>query len=164
MTYSRSSILGVTALVLRIALGGIFAYAAYLKLKDPWALFAMNIESYKVLPLWAVELTARVLPWAELLLGLLLTVGFLRRISTTAASLMLVVFFSLIIRAYAKGMEINCGCFGPGEAISWKTMLRDGSMLAASLFVTVMSFRWRRKPAPSGAAETAAVEPAADRA
>lgn len=164
MTYSRSSILRATALVLRIALGGIFAYAAYVKLKDPWALFAMNIESYKVLPLWAVELAARTLPWAELLLGLLLIVGILRRISTTCASLLLAVFFTLIIRAYAKGMEINCGCFGPGEAISWKTMLRDGSLLAGSLFVTVMSFRPRPKPAPSSPAQTPAVEPAADRA
>lgn len=163
MTYSRSSIPGAAALVLRIALGAVFAYAAYVKLKDPWALFAMNIESYKVLPLWAVELTARALPWLELLLGVLLIVGFLRRISTTAASLMLALFFSLIIRAWAKGMEINCGCFGPGEAISWKTMLRDGSMLAGSLFVTIMSFRSRSKPAPP-AAETPAIEPAADRA
>lgn len=164
MTYSRSSILRTAALVLRVLLGGIFAYAAYIKLKDPWALFAMNIESYKVLPLWAVEVVARTLPWAEALLGVLLIVGVLRRISTTAVSLMLAVFFSLMIRAYAKGMEINCGCFGPGEAISWKTMLRDGSLLAGSLFVTVIAFRSRRRPAPPGAAEAPAVEPAADRA
>ena len=164
MTYSRSNILRAAALVLRIALGGIFVYAAYVKLKDPWALFAMSIESYKALPLWAVELVARTLPWAELALGLLLIAGVLRRISTTCVSLLLAVFFTLIIRAYTKGMEINCGCFGPGEAISWKTMLRDGSMLAGSIFVTVMSFRPRRGPSPSGTARTPAAEPAADRA
>jgi len=38
-----------------------------------------------------------------------------------------------MVRAYAKGMEINCGCFGANDIISWKTLLRDGSMLAAAL-------------------------------
>ena len=53
------------ALVLRIVLGAIFVYAAWTKLKDPWALFAMAIDSYQVLPLRAVEWVARTLPWLE---------------------------------------------------------------------------------------------------
>ena len=57
------------------------------------------------------------------------------------------VFFALMVRAYAKGMEINCGCFGPGEVISWKTLLRDGSMLAGSLLLTWTAFYNRRKVA-----------------
>jgi len=55
------------------------------------------------------------------------------RVSTVATSLLLMMFFGLMIRAYAKGMEINCGCFGPGETISWRTLLRDGALLAGSL-------------------------------
>ena len=151
MTYSRSSVLRVLEIVLRIGLGGIFIYAAYVKLKDPWALFAMNIESYKVLPLWAVELVARTLPWFELAVGLLLIAGIFRRIATIATSILLLLFFSLMVRAYVTGQEINCGCFGPGEVISWKTLLRDGSMLAAALFITAMSFLRKRRtaqPAP----------------
>ena len=157
MTYSRSNVLRVAEIVLRVVLGGIFVYAAYLKLKDPWALFAMNIESYKLLPLWGVQFVARTLPWAEMLIGLLLLTGLFRRTVTTATSLLLLVFFSLIIRAYVTGQEINCGCFGPGEVISWKTLLRDGSMLAGSLFVAVRSYLAKRKATPAGAA---APEPA----
>ena len=151
MTYSRSSVLRVAEIVVRVVLGAIFVYAAYTKLKDPWALFAMNIESYKVLPLWAVQLVARTLPWGELAIGLLLIAGIFRRTATVATSLLLLVFFSLMVRAYATGQEINCGCFGPGEAISWKTMLRDGSMLAGALFVTARSFL-RRKSSPTASA------------
>jgi hypothetical protein len=44
-------------------------------------------------------------------------------------------------------MEINCGCFGPGEIISWKTLLRDGSMLASALLLAAFSFFQRRKAA-----------------
>src|SRR5258705_5845031 len=98
----------VAALLLRIALGGILIYAAYSKLKLPWQVFAMGIDSYKVLPEWGVELAARSLPWAELLIGLLLIVGRLMRLSSVVTSALLVVFFGLMVRAYAKGMEIDC--------------------------------------------------------
>jgi uncharacterized membrane protein YphA (DoxX/SURF4 family) len=138
-------ILRTVALVLRIALGAIFVYAAWLKLRTPWTLFAMSIDSYQLLPLRAVEFVARTLPWFELLLGLLLIAGVFLRSAAIAATLLLGVFFSLMVRAYAKGMEINCGCFGPGEIISWKTLLRDGSMLAGALALTTLSFVLRRR-------------------
>ena len=57
-------------------------------------------------------------------------------------------FFALMVRAYTRGEAIDCGCFGPGEAISPWTLLRDGSLLGGALFLTVMAFRKPRKPAP----------------
>jgi uncharacterized membrane protein YphA (DoxX/SURF4 family) len=128
------------ALVLRLALGAIFVYSAWSKLKDSWALFAMAVDSYQVLPLWGVQLVARTLPWVELLIGVLLIVGRWMRVATVACSLLLLVFFGLMVRAHVKGMEINCGCFGPGEAISWRTLLRDGAMVAGSLVLTGVEY------------------------
>jgi len=127
------------ALVLRIALGAIFVYSAWSKLKDSWALFAMAVDSYQVLPLWGVQLVARTLPWVELLIGVLLIVGRWMRVATVGCSVLLLVFFGLMVRAHLKGMEINCGCFGPGEVISWRTLLRDGAMVAGSLVLTAMT-------------------------
>jgi len=143
MTSPNKTLRAVT-LLLRIALGAIFVYAAWTKLRTPWELFAMSIDSYQLLPLKMVELVARTLPWFELAVGLLLIAGFWLRSAATATTLLLAVFFGLMVRAYAKGMEINCGCFGPGEIISWKTLLRDGSMLAAALALTILSFCFRR--------------------
>jgi uncharacterized membrane protein YphA (DoxX/SURF4 family) len=124
------------ALVLRIALGAILVYSAWSKLKDSWALFAMAVDSYQVLPLWGVQWVARTLPWVELLIGVLLIVGRWMRVATVGCSLLLLAFFGLMVRAHLKGMEINCGCFGPGEAISWRTLLRDGAMVVGSLLLT----------------------------
>jgi len=134
-------------IALRVVLGAIFIYAAWLKLRDPWQLFAMSIDAYRILPLTAVEWTARVIPWAELAVGLLLITGLWLRVSSSLVSLLLLTFFVLMVRAYAKGMAIDCGCFGPGEAISWKTLLRDGTLLAAALLVTTMAFLNRPKTA-----------------
>ena len=134
-------------LALRVIIGVIFVYAAWTKLREPWQLFAMNIDSYRLLPLTAVEFVARTLPWFELLVGLMVIGGIWLRLSSTAISALLLVFFALMVRAYMSGMEINCGCFGTGEPISWKTLLRDGSMLAASLALTWSAFAHNRRAA-----------------
>jgi uncharacterized membrane protein YphA (DoxX/SURF4 family) len=140
---SKAKRIAVLLLFLRIALGAVFVYAAVIKLETPWQLFAGAIADYKILPDWAVNPLARTLPWAELLIGLLVATGFLLRIAASACSLLLLVFFSLMVRAFASHQEISCGCFGPGELISWKTLLRDGSLLAVSLAVTWYSFTER---------------------
>jgi uncharacterized membrane protein YphA (DoxX/SURF4 family) len=142
---SSSRVLGAVALALRIALGAVFVYAAWTKLREPWELFAMSIDAYKVLPDWAVLVVARTLPWAEMLIGLALMAGRWLRVSAAAASLLLLVFFGLMVRAYAKGMQIDCGCFGGGDTISLRTLARDGGLLAGYLLLTWMSFRSRRK-------------------
>ena len=128
-------------------MGGIFVYAAWVKLRDPWELYALAINSYEVLPLWAVEAVARSLPWLELAIGVGLIAGIWLRISATVTSLLLMVFFGLMVRAFAKGMQINCGCFGGTDIISKWTLLRDGSMLAASLLLTAMAFKRQRRMA-----------------
>src|SRR6185369_14273416 len=96
--------LGWLELVLRIVLGGIFIYAAWVKLKDPWELYALAINSYEVLPLWAVELVARTLPWLELAVGVGLVTGILLRVWSTLTSALLLLFFSLMVRSFSKGM------------------------------------------------------------
>jgi putative oxidoreductase len=135
--------------ILRLALGAIFIYAAWVKLRLPWQLFAMSIDSYQLLPPGPVEFLARTLPAFELLLGIALIVGVWLRITSAITSALLLVFFSLIVNAAIKGQEISCGCFGPGETISWKTMLRDGAMLAGSLLLTAMAWLRARRSPPS---------------
>jgi uncharacterized membrane protein YphA (DoxX/SURF4 family) len=140
----------IVRLVLRIALGAVFVYAGWVKLfgphlwplsLEPWELFAVAINAYGILPLKAVEMVARALPWLELAVGVMLIAGLGLRVSATITSSLLLVFFSLMVRAFSRGEEISCGCFGPGEVISAWTLLRDGSMLAGALLLTWMSFR-----------------------
>ncbi len=128
-------------LVLRLLLGGIFIYAAWTKLRQPWLLFAMSIDSYHLLPEWGVLAVGRTLPWLELLLGLLLMTGIQLRYVATASTLLLAVFFAAMVRSYFKGQGIDCGCFGVGEAISPRTLVRDGALLAAGIALAVYGFR-----------------------
>jgi uncharacterized membrane protein YphA (DoxX/SURF4 family) len=125
----------IVSLIARIALAAIFIYAAWVKLRAPWFLFAASIDSYRMLPSGAVVFIARTLPWFELLLGLLLLIGFRVRWVAAICGALLGAFWLSMLRAYLKGMEIDCGCFGPGEAISIFTLLRDGAMVALAAFV-----------------------------
>jgi len=132
--------LPIVALVLRVALGAVFLFAAWSKLQQPWALFAMTIDSYGIFPEAGAVFIARSLPWVELALGLLLISGKFARIAASAASLLLLVFFALLVRSYVKGMQIDCGCFGIGEALTLRTLARDAILLIASLSLTAIAF------------------------
>ncbi len=127
-------------LIGRVILGGVFLYAAYTKLIQPWTVFALAIDSYQLLPASAVLFVARWLPWFELALGLLLLTGFQLRYSATAASLLLAVFLGIMVRSYVKGLGIDCGCFGMGEALGPRTLIRDGVLTAFSIALAVLAF------------------------
>src|SRR5665647_3623321 len=101
MAFSKNKILEIAVAVLRVVLGGIFIYAGYVKLAEPWQLFAAGIADYEVVPMWAAKFLAHTLPWFEVLAGVLLIAGRWFRISTVSTSLLLLVFFSLMVRAFA---------------------------------------------------------------
>jgi uncharacterized membrane protein YphA (DoxX/SURF4 family) len=145
-------VLRMITIVLRVAVGIVFLVAAYAKLKDPWALFAMSIDSYGILPLRWVEFAARTLPWFEVVLGLVLIAGIFPRIATMTGSLLMLAFIGAMGWAKLHGKQIDCGCFGPGEAIGFWSILRDASIGAALLFVTVMSYWHPRKKQRAGEA------------
>jgi uncharacterized membrane protein YphA (DoxX/SURF4 family) len=136
-------------LLLRVTIGAVFLYAAYTKLRDPWALFAMSVDSYKILPEWAVLVVARSLPWFELALGVVLISGIALRHASAVAAALLGVFFTLMIVSYARGLTIDCGCFGPGEALGPKTLLRDGTLLSLAIVLAVLAMLPSRQITPS---------------
>jgi uncharacterized membrane protein YphA (DoxX/SURF4 family) len=143
-------------LIGRFALGAAFLYAAWSKMpwNEPWQLFAMKIAAYQLpLPVWIINIAARGLPWFEALLGLLLLIGWPLRIASTAASALLLGFFSLMVYGYAHGLAIDCGCGLPGgDTLGPKSLARDGALLAVSLAITMGVFlraRRRKRAAPT---------------
>lgn len=129
------------ARILRFILGAVFLYAAYTKLRQPLSLFALSIDSYQLLPDYAVFAVAYTLPFVELGLGILLWIGWGLRLVATATVLILSTFFVLMLRSYGMGLTIDCGCFGAGESLSVKTLVRDGILLAAAIALAVLAFK-----------------------
>jgi uncharacterized membrane protein YphA (DoxX/SURF4 family) len=152
----------------RLALAAIFLVAAFAKMKPQngmtWSpasvrvslsMFAMQVDSYELLPQATVNFVAHWLPPFELFLGLWLLTGIVLRYSALAASLLIAGFLAVVVHSYMAGLEINCGCFGPGEKLGPWTLVRDGSMLAAAIAITIGAFVvHRRSIAAHGAAES----------
>ena len=145
MPTSRNRAFRWVLVALRVILGAVFIYGGYVKLREPWALFAMSIDSYHLVPFALIEPMARTLPWIEAGLGVWLITGIWLRVSSSIISAMLVGFMVAMVHAKMSGQQINCGCFGPNEPISVWTFLRDGALLASSLFVSFMAFKDARR-------------------
>jgi uncharacterized membrane protein YphA (DoxX/SURF4 family) len=144
---------GTLLVIGRVALGVIFLIAAYAKLhfagewhlRDYQFFFAMAIDSYKMLPISAVQLMAQVLPWFELVLGIFLIAGIGLRVIGTITSGLLLVFIGAMTRAKILGLEINCGCFGNNEKLGAATLIRDSSLLVLALAVTIGAFLIKKR-------------------
>lgn len=132
------------SIFLRLLLSAVFLYAAYTKLKQPWLVFAMAIDSYRLLPEWAVLGLARTLPWLEAAIGVLLLFGIGLRYTAIGASVLLGGFFAVMVFSYIRGNQIDCGCFGLGEALGPATLIRDGLLVAAALALS-WTVTWKRR-------------------
>ncbi|CAB4755150.1 unannotated protein [freshwater metagenome] len=99
--------------IFRLILGGVLLVAGGLKVTDPYA-SATAVRAYQVLPVPIANLLGFVLPFIEVGLGIFLIVGvWVKFISLLGAALMLV-FVLAIGQAWARGISLDCGCFGKG--------------------------------------------------
>jgi putative oxidoreductase len=117
---------------LRLLVAGIFIVAAVLKMHDP-AAFAEQIANYRLWPSLSNYLAVG-LPGIELMAAAVLLFG--RRLWRTGALLilagLLVVFTVAIARAWAMGLDLDCGCFGTGSThVGPWSVLRNLGLLAA---------------------------------
>ncbi|MFZ0135106.1 MAG: cation diffusion facilitator family transporter [Desulfobacterales bacterium] len=135
----------IVFLALRLLLGTVFLYASYDKILNPQA-FAQAVYNYQILPDMAVNLTALVLPWLELLLGFCLVTGFWLPGATAASTALLSIFIGALVFNQVRGLDIYCGCFSTdttsGPIDMW-TVLRDIGFLAVSVYLilNVLFFR-----------------------
>src|ERR1700682_5991788 len=149
----------------RLVLGGIFGDAGFSKLLMPnthlWPMFvlrfsismnissfAQQVESYKMISPEASQVVAHTLPFVEIMLGLLLLIGWRLRIWATAITAIMVGFLAVVTRAYFLHMDINCGCFGTPENLTSRPRAGDGVLPALALFMTFSVFLDAPQPHP----------------
>lgn len=125
-------------LLARLFIGVMFIYASVHKIADPGA-FAVSIRNYLIIPPAWSHIAALTLPWVEMGAGVFLVLGIQTKPSALLTTCMLAVFLAAIIRAYAIGLNIDCGCFssgaGPSEAIGLYHIVRDSALVCISALV-----------------------------
>ena len=103
-------------LLARLILGGVLLVAGYLKAFSPDKSM-MAVRAYELLPIWLANVLGIILPWLEIGAGFLLIIGVAIRYAAIFGSALMVLFIIAIAQAWARGLSIDCGCFGGGGTI-----------------------------------------------
>lgn len=133
----------IVLLVLRWAVAGVFGYAGFQKVIAPQD-FADSIATFALLPDSLINLVALSLPPFEVLLALAIVSGVQRRPALLGIALLTTVFMVALGSAIARGIAVDCGCFGseePSVSAAWRALLRDIPMLMAALWLCRVEYK-----------------------
>lgn len=127
---------------LRSLLAGLFVYAGAVKMRDAHA-FAESVASFRLLPGALITPVALTVPPLEILAALLsLTVGRWQRAAAFCLVVLLLIFTGVLVSALARGLTVDCGCFGPDRLniLSptknlWFALARDGVLVGVAAFL-----------------------------
>jgi uncharacterized membrane protein YphA (DoxX/SURF4 family) len=125
----------------RLILGGTLLAAGLLKVAHPYT-SAAAVRAYRLMPNSLANSIGYTLPWIEIGIALTLILGISVRISAAISGILLVAFIAGVGSAWARGLTIDCGCFGGGGKVAagatkyWQEMMRDiGLTLIAGYLV-----------------------------
>lgn len=129
---------------MRIILAGVFLYAGYLKVKDPIQ-FTEDIRNYQLIQDPLPAALALSLPWLEILAALGVLTGLLYRGSLVVLAGMILTFILAISSAWARGLDISCGCFGgeSAESTNYPLHLFENAVLLG-ISVVLLLYAWRQ--------------------
>ncbi|HET6626759.1 MAG TPA: DoxX family protein [Nocardioidaceae bacterium] len=126
----------------RLIVGGVWLVAGVLKVPDP-AGNVRAVRAYQLLPESVVPTVGYALPILEVLVGACLLIGLLTRVNAVLSGLLLLAFIVGISAAWARGLQIDCGCFGGGggpaanasDKYPWEIGRDLGLLLLSALLV-----------------------------
>jgi uncharacterized membrane protein YphA (DoxX/SURF4 family) len=129
-------------LLARLVLGVVLIVAGALKVGH-LETSARSVRAYQLLPYDVAGWVGYGLPVLELAVGLLLVLGLFTRTSAVVAGVLMVVFIAGIASAWARGLSIDCGCFGKGGTIAAsqtqypQEIARDVGLLLCAVWLLV---------------------------
>jgi uncharacterized membrane protein YphA (DoxX/SURF4 family) len=128
------------ATLARLVLAGYLGVAGLLKLPHP-AESVRAVRAYRILPESIVPTVGYVLPLLEVGLAVLLVLGLATRTAAVIASVLMVAFIIGIASVAARGISIDCGCFGGGGEVAegatkyTQEIIRDVGLLVLGLLL-----------------------------
>jgi uncharacterized membrane protein YphA (DoxX/SURF4 family) len=144
MTRMPRALVLVVRLACRLVPAGMLLWAGLAKAFDRQGSI-LAVDAYDVLPEGLVRLVAAVLPWTEIGVALLLIAGLFVRFAGALTALLGAAFVVGMAQAKARGLQIECGCFGgggAGDGVSWLEIVRDLPLVVGGIALAV----WPRGP------------------
>ena len=124
-------------LIIRLLLGAMWVWASLDKIQNP-AQFARDVANYHVMPFGLENLSAIVVPWLELLIGIGLIIGVMVDGAALVSLSLMLLFIVLISQAILRGFNIECGCgLKEGQLVGWEKILENIVFLGGSYLVLI---------------------------
>jgi uncharacterized membrane protein YphA (DoxX/SURF4 family) len=114
---SNPRVRDLVGLLARLVLGAVVLAAGLLKVGH-LETSARSVRAYQLLPYDVAGYLGYGLPILEVAVGVLLVLGLFTRFSAAVGGFLMVVFIIGIASAWARGLSIDCGCFGKGGTIA----------------------------------------------
>ena len=102
--------------IVRLALAGVLFWSGGAKVSEPQQA-VMAVQAYQILPVSMGEFVGYALPLFELALAVALLLGVATRITAIVTAGLMLAFVIGVSSAWARGLSIDCGCFGGGGAV-----------------------------------------------
>lgn len=122
--------------IIRVIIAFIFIYAGAEKISYPDD-FALSISNYRLLPIASLNFFAVILPWIEIVSGILLLFGISVKENSAIILSLLLLFTIAIVISLFRGLSIDCGCFGKGTQIGLFKLGENLLMIVGALLLTV---------------------------
>ena len=116
-TRGRERTLDVVGLLARIVLGVVLIWAGAAKVGRPKTSMRA-VQAFDILPTQLAGWVGLTLPFVEVILGVLLVIGLFTRVTAVVSTLLMLAFVVGIAQAWARGLTIDCGCFGGGGQVA----------------------------------------------
>ena len=98
----------------RVGIAVVFIVAGLAKIGDAES-FARQVHNFQLIPVAFENLVAIVLPWIEVVIGVTMLVGSRRRAGAWLSLILMAGFTIAVAAGVARGLDIECGCFGTGD-------------------------------------------------
>ena len=130
-------------LLFRLILGGVLFVAGAVKVSDPYG-SATSVRAYQMLPVDLANLLGFTLPFIEIVIGAFLIAGVWVRVMASVGAILMVAFIIAIGQAWARGISLDCGCFGKGGLLDTEELptlsytleiLRDIGLAAIGIYL-----------------------------
>ena len=146
-TNPRAWIPPTIGLILRVGLAAVWFVSGFAKASDPRET-RVAVRAYQLLSPGVADVVAAILPWLEIGVGVLLLFGLATRLAGVLSALLLIAFLIGVISAAARGLSIDCGCFGGGGQVAagqtayTAEIMRDSVFLLAAGYLIVAPRSW----------------------
>jgi uncharacterized membrane protein YphA (DoxX/SURF4 family) len=114
--------------IAQLLFGAVFLWSGLIKVKDPLS-FADAVRNFRIVGDPFAVLVAMWIPWVEIFAGVAVMFDRWKLAGATILVGAVFAFTAAVLSAWARGLDISCGCFGEEVAVNYPVKVLQNILL-----------------------------------